>query len=167
MPEPPENWLSVEQVSMLKKISLRTVKEFCTRGETEDEKRLTALRTQGGRWYVKPDDKYEYWITHKDDAGVVYNRLVSLRRALGKLSNISMEDRWKMVERAEERLPVTGFYSGFEPKRYIDQYFLERGLDVSEFTQEEWLERLDKLINRQFYMMERDRDEEITTPDVE
>jgi hypothetical protein len=139
LPDPPTNWLSVERVKAIKGISDRTIKEYCSNGI------LTATKCRGNVWYVRPDIKFDYWITNIPGYGALYRRLKIIKKLLSKVevgTNLELYRSVESYEQANPKIKLRGMYD-----KYPVEKFMSRAMGAREPKLiSEWRDKIDALI---------------------
>lgn len=140
LPEPPDGWLSLEEVARIKKISERTIREYC--GEKGP---LNSLKCKGGVWYVNPDETFDWWITTVPSPGALYYRLYFANALLQMEDFEKPQDLYDAIKKFEDTHPDIKRYGSYE--NLTIKKFMKRSLgDREPKTIKEWREKVADLI---------------------
>lgn len=93
--EIPKGWIKAETVADIKKSTVRTVNEYCRKGN------LTCRRFAEGDYYIYPDLKLDYWIKSTPDYGALYRRLQIIKDAIEVLPKPDIEMMFDIAEDLE------------------------------------------------------------------
>ena len=134
----PEGWIKADDVANIKDSTVRTVNEYCRKGN------LTCERYAEGDYYIYPDLKLDYWIKTTPDYGALYQRLLIIKDAIDVLSEPSVAMMFEIAEGLEAR-------SNAAPKGAKGKVGFEKfvRLSLGKTTPkniDDWINKIDDLI---------------------
>jgi len=137
LPKPPDGWLFVKDVAALKKVSVRTVIDYC------HKKFITCMQCSSG-WYIEPDITLDYWMTHLPSWGALLFRLNLVKEILNDDNPSTLEDLYVGIEALEEihEIKKRGQYE----RTTIESFFGVCLGRHSPNSVEAWVDEIDNLI---------------------